>query len=581
MAMSDVRAQSGLTPAQRAWIEELGVLVGAPPPGEGERSGGGSPLGRTRGAEDREEIVPQPDVGGEKARAQKVSAGGVVGALLGSTRGKVTIKNRSDKSLDLVSADVETKLVAKFEKAPDATIDAQNGDCTIVVSVPNIPLPPPVFSGPSGGVGGHVLYEVNDAQNTRVFMQWESGIVPDPAVVKKITPAESEKLYTLEGDHAGDRDFFFTFKSKGGPPPPPPPPPGPSTAVQVSCLITVTNSTKSALTLAHQANDIGDFMTNPAASLQPGGSTQFAYVETENAKPAQHECKGSLTWNVGSPTVAVWRVEWDNPIGKKNTVTATLDPQSAGFQSLEQIGQGDENVPIAFTISGGGDAPVPPPPTPDDDFAPPPKSKQPTLRKGDKSPDGWVEYAQRLMNKNKLGVTVNGDFDGDMETKVKQFQGDNKCLVDGIIGNETWSMLREGPREAVGTDKRKPHSFEQKNAQARFVTERPDATGYNASEDRFFMLIVSVGEQPIDKFHATLKVTQPDQTSHTHKIEIGPVKFPSPDGQGNFHEVEVKQFKRVFGLKPDVDPLKCTVDAFLDSDIGGDRWTGPVTPPSF
>jgi hypothetical protein len=93
------------------------------------------------------------------------------------------------------------------------------------------------------------------------------------------------------------------------------------------------------------------------------------------------------------------------------------------------------------------------------------------------------------------------------------------------------------------------------------------------------MLVVSTGEQPIDKFHATLKVTQPDNTSHTHKVEIGPVFSKSDDGQGNFHRVEVAGFKQVFGLKQGVDPLTCTVDAYLDQDIGGDRLTGPITPP--
>ena len=51
-------------------------------------------------------------------------------------------------------------------------------------------------------------------------------------------------------------------------------------------------------------------------------------------------------------------------MGEKNTAGATLDPASAGFESLEQIGQGDENIPVEFTISGGGAAPVPVPPVP-------------------------------------------------------------------------------------------------------------------------------------------------------------------------------------------------------------------------
>ena len=282
-----------------------------------------------------------------------------------------------------------------------------------------------------------------------------------------------------------------------------------------------------------------------------------------------------MQWDIGDPKAAAWTTAWNNPPGEKNTVDGTLDPASAGFKSDATTADGDDDVAMTFTVSGGAQ----PVPVTDDEFAPPPKSKQPTLRKGDESPDGWVEYAQRLLNKNKLSVTVNGKFDGAMEKKVKEFQGKNGCQVDGVIGNETWSKLREGPKEAVGTDGRKPHSFEQKGAQARFVTERPDSTGYSAADDFYFMRVVSTGEQPIDKFHATVKVTQPDakQTSHTHKVEIGGAKFPSPDGQGNFHMIEIKKFSQVFGLGKGIDPLTCSVDAYLDDAIGGDRWTGPVT----
>jgi hypothetical protein len=134
-------------------------------------------------------------------------------------------------------------------------------------------------------------------------------------------------------------------------------------AVNPSCLITVTNNTQAVLTLSHQSNERGDFMTNPAAALQPGGTTTFAVVQTpHDSDPKDQGCKGSVTYQVGNPVAAVWRMEWDNPVGKKNTARATLDPQTAGFRSLEQMGQGDENVPAAFTISGGvpGTPVVPP-----------------------------------------------------------------------------------------------------------------------------------------------------------------------------------------------------------------------------
>jgi hypothetical protein len=120
-----------------------------------------------------------------------------------------------------------------------------------------------------------------------------------------------------------------------------------------------------------------------------------------------------------------------------------------------------------FTLSGkGGPGPKPAP------FAPPPESKQPTLRPKDQSPDGWVEYAQQLLNKNGAHLKVDGNFGPATEKAVRDFQQSKGCQVDGVIGNETWSMLRENTtKDAVGTDGRTPHTFEEKGVQARFATE--------------------------------------------------------------------------------------------------------------
>jgi len=414
------------------------------------------------------------------------------------------------------------------------------------------------------GCRGKMSWDIGDPKLGTWGLMWDN-----PKGSKNLTAGflnpDNGTFHSLEQIDEGDENVPVTFTLSGGGGA------GPS-AKPTSCAIMVKNATSAVLTLRGSQADSGAFQTKPPATIAAGDTALITFTGPPD-NPGKG-AKGSLLWDVGDPKAAAWTTSWDNPPGDKNAVDGKLDPATAGFKSDATTADGDDDVAMSFTVSGGAS------PTPDDEFAPPPKSKQPTLRKGDESPDGWVEYAQRLLNKNKLGVTVNGVFDGAMEAKVKKFQGDNNCQIDGVIGNETWSMLREGPHEAVGTDGRKPHTFEQKNAQARFVTERPDSTGYDASDDSYFIRIVSTGEQPIDKFHATLKVTQPDQTSHTHKVEIGAAKFPSPDGQGNFHVVDVKPFKRVFGLKKGVDPLTCSVDAYLDDDIGGDRWTGPVTPTS-
>lgn len=135
-----------------------------------------------------------------------------------------------------------------------------------------------------------------------------------------------------------------------------------------SCLITVTNTTKSPLKLLRQGHEFGDFMSFPASAVPAGSSTSCVSTHTPHARTGQQGCKGFLEWAIqpadgrGS-TLAVWRIEWSNPIGEKNSAAATLAPPSAGFGSLEQIGQGDENVPVVFTLSAGAAATAPPPST--------------------------------------------------------------------------------------------------------------------------------------------------------------------------------------------------------------------------
>src|SRR5262249_59866807 len=90
------------------------------------------------------------------------------------------------------------------------------------------------------------------------------------------------------------------------------------------------------------------------------GPTIFFRVHTPlDQTPKDQGCRGSVPYEIASPTPAAWRCEWDNAVGQKNTARANVDPQTAGFQSLAQIGQGDENVPVTFTISSGGQGPVP------------------------------------------------------------------------------------------------------------------------------------------------------------------------------------------------------------------------------
>ena len=143
------------------------------------------------------------------------------------------------------------------------------------------------------------------------------------------------------------------------------------------------------------------------------------------------------------------------------------------------------------------------------EWIPPPESDQPTLRKGDDSADGWVEYMQSLLN-HQFGEDVvphNGKFDSETEKWVIKFQKREKLAVDGIVGNQTWAALREAKPQKPGTDERTPHSYEEKGAEGRWMTEDASFVQYAESTDELVMAVMSVGDVAIDKFEATMRVT--------------------------------------------------------------------------
>ena len=358
-------------------------------------------------------------------------------------------------------------------------------------------------------------------------------------------------------------------------------------------MITVNNNTKLVLTLADQGHDRGDFMTFPPPTIQPNSSAQFVSVETPHAK--EQGCKGFVSWEVGSPVAAIWRIEWDNPESEKNTAKATAEPQTAGFRSVSQIGQDDENVQAIFTLSGGGAGPAPAPspspgptpapspapgpdPGPEPEFNAPPGSRQPTLRKGDKSPDGWVEYMQRQLNllMGANTVEVDGNFGSGTEKAVKAFQKKFNLQVDGTVGNQTWAALRSGTPEAPSTDGRKPHTFEQKDLQARWDVEKNDAA-YIKSSDTLSIFVTNVGEGKIDDFFATVRITPPDTKSKTVKVKIGPPDIKTKTGQGDSHSVKLPNFKKTFPAKdPNANMEDYLVEAFFDKELGSDLFKGKI-----
>ncbi len=763
--------------------------------------------------------------------ADKALVGGIFDLVPDPITSTITIKNNSPFILQIVpnSAKPESP-PSDFIKGPPLEIAANRGEGTFTISnklLGKIPSP--------GGTGGQVQYQVvGDPNRTRLFFKWERGFLfPSRETTQTVTPKDDSK-FKVEGFNSGGDDFAFIFTAVGAVPPPGPlpgpTPVGPDAAS--SCMVTITNDTKLVLTLGNQGHERGDFMTFPVKTLQPGGNTSFVSVETPNSKdPKDEGCKGFTLWQVGSPNT-LWRVEWDNPEGSKNTVSASFNPPNAGFTSLNQIGQGEENVPVAFTISGGGGGQTPPTPNtatkltitvldangdkpikgatveikdidgktadiakksattgadgkvefdlppssgttavnvrvtaagfdaegrifklpedgfrqivhmksatrvrnaifnvldtsqskplqgatieisgksiksdergfaeiempagqfpfvakatgfldnsgkittssdkdtfenvlmvaktttgkllvtvtddaskpvegatvavsdktaktdnagktnfdlpagdhkvqvtadgfeegrvaaavksgektdvsvflqsaPEPEFKPPVEAKQPTIRKGDKpNKDGWVEYLQKLLTSfHKIAqLEINGTYDKPTQDAVIAFQKKNKLQVDGTVGNQTWAALRQGAPENVGTDGRKPGTFVEKGAEARWAEER-DVFVFTSRSDELIMALVSVGDTKIDDFEITVRVTPPNTKPKVVKVRIGKPAFERPGG-GADHVATLPKFKKTFPAtdpKAKVEDYK--VEAFLPQELGGDLYNGNI-----
>jgi hypothetical protein len=860
---------------------------------------------------------------------------------------KVTgkIVNHTDQTLELDEASVSQELPhGEYNQFPTDEIEAKGSGEFLAVSKTTA-------GAALAGVEGEIRYLLADGQTvwTLKFNNPHFDSDNDTNGTGLSGPAAANFESVAHAGAGGEAVFTYTLKSKGGASPPPnqqpnqPPNQQPTQAVNANCVVSVTNNTQATLTLSDQKNERGDFMTNPATSLKPGASTQFVFVQTPNeTEPAKLGCKGSLTWDIGSPGSGKWTCEWDNPLAEKNTATGTVEPQGS-FESLEQIGQGDENVAVAFTLSGGGAGPenevtmqslsVSPenatigvdehvqftataqmsdgstqdvtaevvwntnvlevatidfkgglatgvgagntlvwasdpatglgadteltvqggggetqlesitidpvnatmgvgeqiqftatahmidgstqdvtaqvvwntnvvevatiefqgglltavgagntmvwasdPATgmgssteltveggggevqmesitispangtigvdeqiqftatanmsdgstqdltaeviwnstdaavatidaqgglgtgidagttvitagdPDTGlfdttdltvqggggevqvqslsidpanatievgkqqqftatanmsdgstqdvtaaviwnstdsgvatitaqggqatgaaegtttisagdpatglfattdltvqggaekpvFNPPPGEKPPTLRQGDNTADGWVEYLQQLLNSH-LGahLPTDGDFNAAVKAKVMEFQGSHDCLVDGIVGNQTWAALRQSKPEAIGTDHRKPHTFEEKGAKARWYTEHSVAV-YTTSADSLQLVLVAVGEQDITGKPAHVFVTPPGGQRSGVDAKIDGAYAKTDDGEGNLHSVTVAQATKQFDGMTAANAKDCLVEAYFDQDIGGDNFSGKM-----
>jgi Putative peptidoglycan binding domain len=141
-------------------------------------------------------------------------------------------------------------------------------------------------------------------------------------------------------------------------------------------------------------------------------------------------------------------------------------------------------------------------------------SENPTLRRGDQGVDGWVEYLQVLLRvRGFTGQPELGVFDDITEQWVISYQEYHQLkAVDGIVGDETWSSLRQEPEvQPVGTDGRDPHTYTEHGVELRFTTEME----YMPYDDVVWCRATSVGDTDpaTGSVNAYVMIKHPDGTS--------------------------------------------------------------------
>ncbi|MDT4942186.1 MAG: metacaspase [Pseudonocardiales bacterium] len=444
------------------------------------------------------------------------------------------------------------------------------------------------------GCEGTVKYNAGGMGQAEWTVHWDLPFIGSASSDHTLGGAESSKYSAVEDEPTGGHDKVrFNFTLAGGPkvdpkppdPKPPTPDPKPQGDHPSRCIITVTNSTQQVLTLVDESHQRGGFVDLPKQTIKPGESDRFVSADTQGVTdPAKKGQTGQLSYLIGQ--TGEWKLHWENPNNAQNTATGAVSgtANDSAWHSLAQIGEGDDNVPVAFTLSGGGGGgphPLPPdpyppepyppdpyPPEPDAEWQPPEEaSGEPTLHYGDHGKDGWVEYAQDLLNTHTgANLPIDGNFADAMLQAVYQFQQSFNIQVDGVIGNQTWACLRNETPRPAGTDGRPAHSFEQTGPQGRWYIEGGGNGAYDPNADTLVLGVESTGEVPLDDFAATVRINGAhghEETSH-HYLGHPASVYP---GGGAFHVITIEGIRATFGEGAQ------TVEAYLPADIGGDYTT--------
>ena len=460
---------------------------------------------------------------------------------------RVDILNRCDFTMTLVSATLEDPASTEFRVPPRRVLE-HNIDTVIRVQGLDDAKP---------AVAGNVVYRI-DRPNTPPHlarMTWRRGATP----TGQMNP--NDGMFEIISGTGSDRIQHRVVRRDGPPPPPPKP-----------TRVTIVNSAAFAMEqdLLALDNDKARFLSRPVQTLEGSRQTVF---EVEAPDPEFPDTSGIVAY--------VAKVKPADG-GAETEVIINLDWRSLPPPSFSKIVPPTDGVSVeisgtlidpVFTVSG-----------PAIDFQPPQKAKQPTLRLGDKSADGWVEYLQESLNERiGAGLKVDGIFGNDTLKAVKKFQRsfkDQGVLEDGIVGDETWSFLRDGVKEKPKTDGRKPHTFVEKGNEARWVRETA-VCRFEPGEDALVLEAVSVGDvDQLKDRRVRIRITNPGGAQKVLERSIGPGRPSSTTGQGSEHSIKVEDFATLFddkAAKGRPPPGDYNVEAFFDADLGGDQFTQGVT----
>ncbi|MBA2283604.1 MAG: peptidoglycan-binding protein [Actinomycetota bacterium] len=412
------------------------------------------------------------------------------------------------------------------------------------------------------GTTGFVTYDLGGGNFWRI--DWDNPENAQNTAHSQVTGSAMATFRGLAQAGQGEENVPVTFTLSGGSGTGPTPQPG-GTATKT--VVQIVNATQQELMVVAAAAMRGQLEgLENGLLIAPGGTAEGESTETPGATGADQQGNaGFATIQIGEAGHGFWQLQWNNPEGGTNSATSDVsgEPEGSNFTKQEVISDGDAEVRAVFTLLGGGGGGGTTPPQQQATWAPPAEEGEPTLRRGDKSSDGWVEYLQVLLSENGHPVSIDGDFGPGTEAAVRRYQQGQDIQPDGVVGNQTWAALRGHRNVPASTDERPAHTFHEGGAEARWAEE-----GYfqhDPPTHTLRLVAYSVGDTPIPAgTKATVRITGAEGKMEVVEIEL---RDDVPGTlQGETYSMMVTDLER-FG------PGSVTVEAYLPAELGGDYTT--------